>query len=513
MPPLNIKKTRIKVVLWGTEIGTLTWNPIKKNSYFNFSPEYFKMGIDICPITHPANLPTTRFAIDGENARMGDRGKEIYQSLPPFIADSLPDKWGNAIFDRWFAENKKNGIDKNPLVKLSFLGKRAMGALEFQPEIESPDINRINLSSLYQEALALEKELSQKSVDTNRELTGLELRTLGTSAGGRQMKIILSKTKDGHYISGQTSTDKNCKHYILKFNQKEYCLSEIEKTFYDMAILSGIEMTKSGFETVDGLKHFITERFDRKNGEKIFTQTLAAINPSADTYEDLFYTCIKLELPQNEITELFRRTAFNFLTNNTDDHRKNFSFMMGKDGIWHLAPAYDLTFIISTDGNKPEENHCMSLRGKFSDISKKELIAFAKDFSIKGAERIIEKIEAAKEKFKEIAEQNGINSYYQEMIENQFQKLSGKEQMENKVSFKHEGHYVKDVHFEKTLKGNLHMLAKIDDQEFKLIITPKKPLYKEIIENGFNQMPNSTKKQIFINNLYPIVKHKLIPAL
>mgnify|MGYP002508288985 CR=1 FL=1 len=84
--------------------------------------------------------------------------------------------------------------------------------------------------------------------------------------------------------------------------------------------------------SVEGVKHFMTKRFDRKNGEKIHMQTLAAINPDVDSYEDLFATCRSLKLTETEISQLFRRLVFNVMANNTDDHNKNFSFLLDRTG-------------------------------------------------------------------------------------------------------------------------------------------------------------------------------------
>ena len=72
---------------------------------------------------------------------------------------------------------------------------------------------------------------------------------------------------------------------------------------------------------VDGNNHFMTKRFDRNHGKKIHTQTLAAISPDADSYEQLITVCRKLHLPEADCYEVFRRMVFNILANNTDDQR------------------------------------------------------------------------------------------------------------------------------------------------------------------------------------------------
>ena len=505
MPARSIIKTRIKVFLWGKEIGTLTWVPAQGNSYFNFSDEYFRMGVDLCPITHPLNDPSTRLAILGESEKNGDQTKAIYQGLPPFLADSLPDRWGNAIFEKWFAENKVENANKTPVMKLSFIGKRAMGAFEFVPELKSGKTRgEVLLPLLYQQAVALEKELSEREVKDGPDLTLDALKALGTSAGGRQKKVIVSRTPEGKYVSGETSTDRENRHFILKFNTPEYCLSEIEMAFFEMCRDADIKMMDSEPITVEGIKHFLTERFDRRDGKKVVTQTLAAINPEANSYEDLFQTCRRLSLPEPEITELFRRTVFNFLSNNTDDHKKNFSFLMDEDGLWHLAPAYDMTFIIATDGNRPESSHCMSLAGKRDGITIRELVGFGKRMGIKSPERIIGKIKDTLSNFDTYAARNSINAYYTQMIRKRIGELCGTATEEIGKAFKKDGWDVQDVKFERTLQGNIHMHAKVFGNEEKLVITPKKPLYQEIMDKGFNDMSIKNLEDIFMKRKHPI---------
>ena len=99
-------------------------------------------------------------------------------------------------------------------------------------------------------------------------------------------------------------------------------------TYYEMAVKAGINMMPSRLYKVDGKNHFITQRFDRKQGKKIHTQTLAAMYPHAESYEQLITVCRKLHLPEADCVEVFRRMVFNILSNNTDDHNKNFSFII-----------------------------------------------------------------------------------------------------------------------------------------------------------------------------------------
>ena len=408
----NSNLQQIRVLLWGTPIGTLAWNPRTRNSTFWFSPEYFNMPYDLAPIQYPKSLQSPAIGIPGL------REPKLYQGLPSFLADSLPDHWGNALFDEWFADNGLHEKDKTPLTKLSFIAKRAIGAFEFEPVIENGFHcdEKVKIEALYEQALQVEKRLSGAKIPAGDPLTRKALMALGTSAGGRQMKAIISIAPDGSIYSGQTSACEQYEHCIIKFNSPEHALSETEITYYEMATEAGIQMMPSRLIEVEGVRHFITRRFDRENGEKLYTQTLAAIDPEAHTYEDLFRTARELDIPKPEIDQLFRRAAFNVLANNTDDHEKNFSFLMTPEGRWHLAPAYDITFIIATNGHEPERMHCMSIGGKLMDITEADLLRLARSNSVKHPESIIADVRKGISIFPTAAQKNGIDSFHIELI-------------------------------------------------------------------------------------------------
>jgi len=466
----NIDNGRLSVMLWGQEIGQLCWNPAKGNSYFFFSPKYLASGLDIAPLTAPSKSPDARFAIYGNT----DSAK--YQKLPPFIADSLPDDWGNTLFDQWFAEHHYHEKDKTPLAKLSFVGSRAMGALEFVPCSEdafSPN-ERLMIPKLYDLAKKIEQDRENAIISPEETLTQKALMAIGTSAGGRFKKAIIAIDEQGNIFSGQVSAREDRKFYILKFNTPEFCLSEIEKTWYDLATKAGITMMPSRLIEVEGVHHFLTERFDRRNGEKVFTQTLAAVNPEAYCYEDLFATCRLLSIPQDELNELFLRMAFNILSGNTDDHAKNFSFIMEKDGSWHLSPAYDLCFILKT-ANSPEKHHEFSVRGKHEDITVDDLMAFAAQNDIKNPAKYIDRVKEALKDFRPLATANGVAPFFIDIIESRLRELSPD-------VFAPDDTVSNLIRFEMTDSGSIHIYALINGQEKRRVVTAKNNQYEALLE-------------------------------
>ena len=83
----------VSVMLWGEEVGKLYWDNRGKRAVFSFNPDFVKKGIDIAPLT-----ASTKGAAGNGFPVVGDKRK-LYQGLPPFLADSLPDHWGNKVFE------------------------------------------------------------------------------------------------------------------------------------------------------------------------------------------------------------------------------------------------------------------------------------------------------------------------------------------------------------------------------------------------------------------------------
>ena len=481
----NMDTGRLSVRLWGQEIGQLCWNASKGNSYFYFSREFLSSGLDIAPLVASTKDPEARFAIFGNTDSLK------YQKLPPFIADSLPDDWGNSLFDQWFTEHGYHEKDKTPLAKLSFIGARAMGALEFQPcsEEDFDAGEKLIIPKLYELAKKIEHDRDNARISPDETLTQKALMAVGTSAGGRFKKAIIAIDENGDIYSGQTSTDPGRQYYILKFNTPEFCISETEKTWYDMATNAGITMMPSKLIEVEGIKHFLTERFDRRNGEKLFTQTLAAVNPQADTYEALFETCRLLSIPKDEQNELFLRMVFNVLSSNTDDHAKNFSFIMSRDGSWHLCPAYDLCFILK-NGAAAEKSHVFSIRGKHEDITYDDLKEFAKRNGIKNPTKYIDNVRDALSGFENLAKANGIAPFLVRIMKDRLGELSPE------IFNPQEEGAPELLRFEITESLNIHLYATVDGKQRRRVITPKNASYGEMLAATKTFLSEDEQKEI-----------------
>lgn len=386
----------LRVKLWGEEVGLLKWDHNRMRGIFSFNPDFVKKGLDIAPLTASIHSGYGK----GENVEgITFRKQNKFTGLPAFIADSLPDSWGKKLTLTWEKEYGTEGRKLTSLDYLAYMGKRAMGALEFEPDgcPWKQDIN-IDLSRMFQLAEKIFQQRESVTLLPEDEWDMAALCSVGTSAGGMQPKAVLAKNNDtGEIRSGQIIHEGNWSYYILKFSNPQHeqqC--ELEMGYHLMAKAAGIDMMPCSLMEVDGKKHFLTQRFDRVDSEKVHLQTLGAMSPAANSYEDIMEVCDELSLPYKEKEQMYRRMVFNIYAGCTDDHNRNFSFMMKKDGKWHITPAYDLTFTVSIENGYVEgDEHELSVRGKFSEITDKDLLLFAKENDIKNAESIIFEVKSA----------------------------------------------------------------------------------------------------------------------
>lgn len=493
-------KGALKVTLWGREVGRLLWDKNRSNSYFTFNPEYLNDGLDISP------LSASIHGLQGRMPVWGEQGK--YQRLPPFLADSLPDDWGNQLFEIWRTEQKIPTAEITCLEKLSFIGKRGMGAFEFEPEtriVRSHE--KVDVKSLVDMAGRIFSERVNLRIAPEESLTMQSLIAVGTSAGGRQPKAIIARNRTtGEIRSGQIAGLADHDYCILKFGDPQRSSAEIEMTYFEMARMAGIDMMDSCLLDVEGNKHFLTKRFDRAaNGDKLHTQTLAALYPQADSYEKLLWVCRKMRLSEKDCEEVFRRMVFNVLANNTDDHDKNFSFIMDKTGKWRLSPAYDITFIFNYGGYQPQEERCLMLRGKTSGITKDDIMSFAKDNGIRHARSIVSSVLSAISSFRQLASKNGIGEEWTGRIEtclNSRLQDWGENEAQKPTSILIDGHAVENARIEQAYKGNYHLLATIDDKDRKYIFRPNTEEYACISMVGISNMTSES--------LYALVSKYLI---
>jgi serine/threonine-protein kinase HipA len=302
-----------------------------------------------------------------------------------------------------------------------------MGALEFLPpaaeEMESPF--RVSIADLYKQAQVALTKAEKFHASLNRDIMLQSLFKVGTSAGGRRPKAIIHVNPDTmECYSGQVAAPApGFIPMIIKFQeQTDQPTPRIEYSYYLMAKAVGLRMMPSRLVEDGSLTHFLTERFDRRGEQKLHVQTLAAMNPLASSYEDLFEVACRIGIVPAEQQQLFLQMVMNVLTANVDDHNKNFSFLMAPDGVWHVAPAYDFTFTIDTSAPWYVNRHSMTINGRDTELSRQDLLEVAKRFNLKKAEAMIEEaIEVAK-RYPQFAREAGVDEPWCERIMQEMEK-------------------------------------------------------------------------------------------
>ena len=389
-----------QVNLFGRPLGAFRWDERYQVAEFEYDRSFIGKGVEPSPLMMPVR--------EGRIYSFAGLNRDTFRGLPGMLADSLPDTYGRALFDRWLAlMGRTSG---NPIESLCFLGKRCMGALEFEPAIiiDNDSIQQFEIDSLVDVARdALKQKASfVTNLEEDKKAAIAAILRLGTSAGGQRAKAIIAYNKVTKEVrSGQVDAPEGFDYYLIKldgvsaergFRETEN-YGRLEYSFYKLARTCGIEMTECSLLEENGRAHFLTKRFDRENGRKVHMQTLCAIAhydfqlKRGYSYEQAFNVMRALRLPYSAAREMFLRIVFNVAVRNQDDHTKNISFLMGEDGKWRLSPAYDVGYAYNPDGGWTA-THQMSVNGKFDGIDRDDLLAFARAEGIKDAAETIDKV-------------------------------------------------------------------------------------------------------------------------
>ena len=418
------KNQIISINFQGIEIGKIGYDENQRKSSFQYNPEFLESNNfkKIFPYVI-RRTPNVQVFSEFEG--------ETFRGLPPMIADSLPDFFGNIVFKEWLEATQKEMNAITPLEQLTYVGKRGMGALEFSPakEIKSnQSIDVEEITEVVKKVLDLKTSTEEKGLS---DIALLNIFKIGTSAGGARPKILVSEhKKTGRLIPGDLETSDEYNHYLIKLSVDEdqgYSKEKIEYIYYQIATSIGIEIMPS--KLIDD-KHFATSRFDRQNGKKQHILTASGMTgwdfkkPENSTYENLFKLAFDLKLSHKNIQQLFKRMVFNLVFFNIDDHLKNFSFIYDADkDRWNLAPAYDLTYPLDALKNYLRIARALSINGKRTEINRNDLLKIADLFTIKDANGIIEEVLASTQQFRILCKEHSIPNKVMDKIESEFLKF------------------------------------------------------------------------------------------
>lgn len=406
----------IEVRMWDQRVGAVAADPRLGAYVFEYDPQWIRQGIELAPLMMPLSRRDTVFTFP--------ELPPSFHRLPGLLADALPDDFGNALIDAWMAER---GISKDaitPLDRLSYMGKRGMGALEFHPVRggTTESAKPLEMKSLVEAARKLLK--GDFTDDAHAQAALANIIRVGTSAGGARPKAVIAWNPETEEIrSGQFDVASGFEHWLLKFDgigpdfelgtSSDY--GRIEYAYHLMAKEAGIEMMPCRLLEENGRAHFMTKRFDRDGNKKHHVQSLCAMSHldykqrATHSYGQLFLTISQLHLDDNALQQAFLRMAFNVMARNCDDHTKNFAFVLQDSRVWTLSPAFDVTHAHNPKGEWTSQ-HLMSINGVFDDIGRTDLIRVGERFGVPDVHGALKRVRQAIEGWHEFAQRAGVSS-------------------------------------------------------------------------------------------------------
>lgn len=432
-----MNKNIVEVLLWNYSVGALLWDESQNLGIFEYKPSFLRTGLEIAPFMMPLVNKNKNIFSFGDLKR-----SHTFNGLPGLLADSLPDQFGNDILKAWLASRGTSASALNPAMRLSYIGNRSMGALEFKPAEHSRLLNKSveisisEMTDLCESIVRHKKELDVNLHDHDEHVNAQamnDILRIGSSAGGAKPKAIIAMNDAGHVLSGQVAVPEGYQHWMLKFdipgefdrdknNGIPPASGRIEYAYYLMAKAAKMDMHECRLLEIGSYGHFLTKRFDRIGNEKIHVQTLAAIEhldrDNPHDYSQLMATARKLNLGMPSVHEIYRRMVFNVLTFNHDDHTKNHAFMMSKQGVWSLTPAYDVTYAYDPTG-KWTKRHQMSIFGKHDNISTSDLLAAAEqsDITTRHAQGVIDDVRNAVAQWDKYANEASVDKRTRSIIQ------------------------------------------------------------------------------------------------
>lgn len=423
--------TIAEVRLWGRSIAAVSLDEATGISAFQYDPQFAQSGIEVSPFVMPLSSRIYTFP---------SLPQVSFHGLPGLLADSLPDRFGNALIDAWLATQGRTPDSFNPVERLCYTGMRGMGALEFAPATgprprASTKIRVDALVALASDILTHRNALRSSFTPEHRNGALQEILRVGTSAGGARAKAIIAwNAATSEVRSGQVAAPEGFGYWLLKFDgvsgNRDKELEDprgytvIEYAYSLMARGAGIDMTECRLLEEGGRRHFMTRRFDRTDGGgKIHMQSLAALAhldfnaAGAHSYEQAFEVIRRLKLPMSAVEQQFRRMVFNVVARNQDDHVKNIAFLMDQQGEWSLAPAFDLTYAYNPEG-RWTRRHQMTINGKQDGFTLADFRACAATAGLKRgrAEVILDEVRAAVARWLEYAQQAGVRASQRDPI-------------------------------------------------------------------------------------------------
>ena len=345
---------------WGTgdeqRVGRLAWR--NRVAWLEYDDAFLRSGLELSPVRHRV-----------ESGLHTPYDASVFEGLHGVFDDSLPDGWGRLLLDR---RARQIGIDPfalTPLDRLACVGGTGMGALVYAPATDP-----------WGEAGGT-ADLDRLAAGARRVLEGAmgdvisELGRVGGSPGGARPKVLIAINEAGRAVQGDIP--EGYAPWLVKFANRNdpEDIARVEQAYALMAGSAGVALPPTRLLPGDRGRHnFAARRFDRDGSKRRHVHSASGLLyadfhlPSLD-YRDLIALAQMVTRDSRDCNAMFKLAVFNVLAHNRDDHARQFSFLMERDGTWRLAPAYDLTF-----ARGPGGEHTTSVLGHGKDIARSHLL-------------------------------------------------------------------------------------------------------------------------------------------
>lgn len=375
----------------------------ERQIYFEYDADFIASGLNLSPFHLPLK----------SDVQQGEVG--LFDGLPGVFDDSLPDGWGRSLLDRQLRRQDIDPGTLTPLDRLTYVGRRGMGALVYEPDYSSvTEQDQWNLDRL--------AEASAKTLTGDADVLIDALLALNGSSSGARPKVMVGVSQDRQTIvTGVDTLPTGFEHWLVKFpaalDRKD--IGAVEYAYSRMAQRAGLEVMPTHlFPAKRGAGYFAVQRFDRRGNERTHMHTACGLLnadfrlPSLD-YKDLLAAAWLLTKDQREVEKLYRLAVFNVMAHNRDDHSKNFSFLMDEQGQWRVSPVYDLTF-----SSGPGGEHSTTIMGEGRTPQRSHLLELAKAVSLKPAHaaELIEQVIEAVKLWPTLAEEAGVSKTTRQQI-------------------------------------------------------------------------------------------------
>lgn len=268
--------------------------------------------------------------------------------------------------------------------------------------------------------------------DSALEILATESIGKGYTIPGVQKKLSLHLLSEGN--TPRLTLVNYPAGYILKPQVDQFeLLPESEYLVMCMANAVGIATVPHALIQNENTYAYITKRIDRVF-YKDFVKKLAMedfcqldLRLTRDKYRGSYEQCGKIikqfsERSKLDLSELFIRVVFFYITGNSDMHLKNFSLIETAEGSMQyvLSPAYDL-LPVKVNMPEDEEDFALAMNGKKTNIQKKDFFVFADNIGIakETAQKMITHLVSKKDMLKSMC----MESYLPDHMKKSFSEL------------------------------------------------------------------------------------------